>query len=53
MTLTQEDPTWSLEYAHFKDLCHSLSENRPEPLVDDLWIERELAKISGQAGTPL
>ena len=53
VTLTQEDPTWSLEYAHFKDLCHSLSENRPEPLVDDLWIERELAKISGQAGTPL
>ena len=53
VTLTQEDPTWSLEYAHFKDLCLGRRENRPEPLVDDLWIERELARISAQAGTPL
>ena len=35
VTLVQDDPTWELEYAHFKDLCAGKRDHRP--------VERHLA----------
>jgi predicted dehydrogenase len=40
--LTQEDPTWALEYAHFKALC---AEPRPSSLAKDAWLNRVLHKL--------
>ena len=40
--LTQEDPTWALEYAHFKALC---AEQRPSSLANDAWLNRVLRKL--------
>jgi predicted dehydrogenase len=39
MTLIQSDPTWALEYAHFKRL---VAERRPADLGNDLWLQRTL-----------
>jgi len=36
--LTQSDPTWSLEYEHFKNLCRSGVSN----LENDIWINNTL-----------
>ena len=41
-TLQQSDPTWALEYAHFKALCQTGSTN----LSNDLWINRVLTGLS-------
>jgi predicted dehydrogenase len=43
--LTQEDPTWALEYAHFKALC---AERRPSSLANDLWLNRVLRKLGSE-----
>lgn len=45
-TLEQDDPTWALEYQHFKALCAN-----PEAtsLDTDIWISDELAQLSGKA----
>jgi len=45
-TLVQSDPTWGLEYAHFKALCGA----RPQAdLSRDLWLQRTLRSLGEQA----
>lgn len=45
VTLVQADPTWELEYAHFRNLCQS----RAEPdLSGDIWLNGVLRNL-GQA----
>ncbi|HKF10384.1 MAG TPA: Gfo/Idh/MocA family oxidoreductase [Xanthobacteraceae bacterium] len=45
-TLVQEDPTWALEYAHFKTLCLSGAKT---DLSNDIWLHRVLQRLSAQA----
>jgi len=45
VTLVQDDPTWALEYAHFRTLCES---GTVTDLSNDLWLNRLLRKL-GQA----
>jgi len=40
--LVQDDPTWALEYAHFKQLCGTRTET---DLSNDLWLHRALARL--------
>ena len=40
--LTQSDPTWSLEYEHFKNLCNSGVSN----LENDIWINNTLNRLA-------
>jgi scyllo-inositol 2-dehydrogenase (NADP+) len=42
MTLVQDDPTWALEYEHFKKLC---AERRPADLSNDIWLNRTLRAL--------
>jgi len=42
VTLVQPDPTWALEYEHFKRLCKSVINN----LENDIWINDTLQKLS-------
>ncbi|NDB69302.1 MAG: gfo/Idh/MocA family oxidoreductase [Methylocystaceae bacterium] len=46
VTLVQDDPTWALEYAHFKKLCIS---NQKTDLSNDVWLLRTLNKLSDEA----
>jgi scyllo-inositol 2-dehydrogenase (NADP+) len=46
ITLTQDDPTWALEYDHFKRLC---SEGKSTDLGNDIWLLRTLSRLSEQA----
>jgi len=41
VTLVQPDPTWALEYEHFKKLCRTGETN----INNDLWINRVLTKL--------
>jgi scyllo-inositol 2-dehydrogenase (NADP+) len=42
VTLVQDDPTWALEYEHFKSLCA----RRPAAdLGNDLWLNRVLGRL--------
>ena len=50
ITLTQEDPTWELEYKNFKSLCTSGQET---DLSNDLWLNRLMQQLSNQALTKL
>lgn len=43
VTLVQDDPTWALEYAHFKNLISNKAETS---LATDLWIQQELNRIA-------
>ena len=45
-TLEQPDPTWALEYAHFKSLCAARA---PADLSRDLWLQRTLRRLGAQA----
>jgi len=45
-TLSQEDPTWALEYAHFKRLC---AQQTPTDLGNDLWLHETLSRLSKEA----
>jgi len=45
VTLVQPDPTWALEYEHFKKLCARGGNN----LENDIWINDTLADLSRQA----
>lgn len=45
-TLTQEDPTWALEYRHFKEL---IRESRPADLANDRWLRRCLSRLGDEA----
>lgn len=42
-TLTQDDPTWLAEYAHFKMLCQG---SGPGNLANDLWINATLRDLA-------
>jgi predicted dehydrogenase len=41
-TLVCADPTWALEYAHFKTLCAAPATN----LDNDIWIESKLRELA-------
>lgn len=43
VTLAQDDPTWALEYAHFKQLVITQAHT---DLATDLWIQQELNKLT-------
>jgi len=44
-TLVQPDPTWAMEYEHFKKLCARGESN----IANDIWINDTLADLSRQA----
>jgi predicted dehydrogenase len=46
VTLAQDDPTWALEYEHFKRLC---DERSPTDLSHDRWLLRTLGRLSADA----
>jgi hypothetical protein len=46
VTLTQDDPTWAAEYAHFKALCER---REPADLSNDIWLNRVLKGLGEQA----
>jgi scyllo-inositol 2-dehydrogenase (NADP+) len=43
--LVQDDPTWALEYEHFKELCR---QRRPTDLSNDVWLNRVLRKLGAE-----
>ena len=43
VTLTQDDPTWALEYEHFRKLCGART---PTDLSNDLTIQRTLRRLA-------
>ena len=45
MTLMRDDPTWELEYEHFKTLCQ---EGRPTDLSNDIWLNGVLRKLGAE-----
>lgn len=45
MTLVQADPTWELEYQHFKQLCASGESN----IENDIWINSALNDLTRRA----
>jgi predicted dehydrogenase len=46
VTLVEDDPTWALEYAHFKSLCTMCCET---DLSNDLWLNRTLRTLGEAA----
>jgi hypothetical protein len=42
----QDDPTWALEYAHFKTLCGARART---DLANDIWLHRVLQRLSAEA----
>jgi scyllo-inositol 2-dehydrogenase (NADP+) len=44
VTLVQPDPTWALEYAHFKKLCEKGENN----IANDIWINDTLRGLQGE-----
>jgi predicted dehydrogenase len=44
-TLVQDDPTWALEYEHFKALCGAGART---DLSNDIWLHRVLERLSGE-----
>ena len=46
VTLVQDDPTWALEYAHFKQLCAA---STTTDLANDLWLLQTLNRLSEDA----
>lgn len=46
ITLTQDDPTWALEYNHFKSLVESGTQT---DLSNDLWLHQTLSRLSAEA----
>jgi predicted dehydrogenase len=46
VTLTQDDPTWALEYEHFRKLCDART---PTDLSNDLTIQRTLRRLAKDA----
>jgi scyllo-inositol 2-dehydrogenase (NADP+) len=46
LTLNQDDPTWSAEYAHFRSLCEDPA---PTDLSNDRWLYRVLSRLGDEA----
>jgi len=46
VTLVEDDPTWALEYRHFKELC---ANKTPTDLANDRWLLRTLNRLSEEA----
>ncbi|MBS0245080.1 MAG: Gfo/Idh/MocA family oxidoreductase [Proteobacteria bacterium] len=46
VTLVQDDPTWAIEYEHFKALCAA---GKPADLSNDIWLNRMLRNLSDVA----
>ncbi len=46
VTLVQDDPTWELEYNHFKALCAARA---PCDLSQDLWLNHSLRMLGEDA----
>lgn len=46
VTLVQDDPTWALEYAHFRQLCEA---RVPTELGNDAWLNRVLRELGEAA----
>ncbi len=46
VTVVSDDPTWALEYAHFKELCERRTTT---DLSNDRWLNRVLSKLSAKA----
>ena len=46
VTLTQDDPTWALEYNYFKSLVESGTQT---DLSNDLWLHQTLSRLSAEA----
>lgn len=46
VTLVQDDPTWALEYQHFRSACEKGSRT---DLSTDIWLNRTLRTLSEQA----
>ena len=46
VTLVEDDPTWALEYAHFKELCAA---GRSTDLGNDRWLLRTLGRLAKEA----
>lgn len=44
--LVQDDPTWQIEYAHFKRLCEA---GVPTDLSQDIWLNRTLRELGDKA----
>ncbi len=44
VTLVQDDPTWAIEYEHFKRLCR---DGVATDLSTDLWLHRTLDRLGG------
>lgn len=47
VTLTQDDPTWAAEYAHFVKLCEG---GIATDLSSDLWLHRVLSRLGTDVG---
>ena len=50
VTLVQDDPTWAIDYEHFKALC---AEGKPADLSNDIWLNRMLRRLSEAAVTEM
>jgi scyllo-inositol 2-dehydrogenase (NADP+) len=48
-TLIQADPTWELEYVHFKKLC---ADGRSSDLSGDRWLQRTLSRLQDEIPAP-
>jgi len=48
VTLVQEDPTWAIEYEHFKRL---VSDRVPADLANDRWLLRVLGRLTAETMT--
>jgi predicted dehydrogenase len=46
VTLTHDDPTWAIEYDHFKRLC---TQRTISALADELWLNRMLRRLGESA----
>jgi predicted dehydrogenase len=47
-TLVQDDPTWALEYTHFRRLCEAGAET---DLSNDVWLHRALTRLGHETQT--
>lgn len=48
VTLIEDDPTWAIEYEHFRGLCAA---GKPTDLSNDLWLNRTLRRLGNAAVT--